>query len=95
MPQFIGEKELVVARGDKAFESGHATVSRPELDPVLRLKLAEFASFLDEIEECTQTLRVDQLEQIISHAVASCGFGSSCEARSALEWMFRQPLQLS
>jgi hypothetical protein len=95
MPHFIGEKEIVLTPRREASESAQQRAVRSELDPVLRLKLAEFASFLDEIEGCTEGLRVDQLEQIISHAVATCGFGSSGEARSALEWMFRQPLKLS
>jgi hypothetical protein len=95
MPYFIGENEIVLTPRHEAYESGQQAAARNELDLVLRLKLAEFASFLDEIECCTAALRVDQLEQIISHAVATCGFGSSTEARTALEWMFRRPLELS
>lgn len=95
MPHFIGEKEILLTPRTEARESAQRTTATTELDPVLTLKLAEFASFLDEIEPCTEGLRVDQLELIISQAVATCGFGSSGEARTALEWMFRQPLKLS
>ena len=95
MPQFIGEKEVRVTRRGETFDAGQRLAPRTKLDPVLRLKLAEFASFLDEIEDCSQNFRVDQLEQIITQAVMTCGFGSSGEARQALEWMFHQPLDLS
>jgi hypothetical protein len=95
MPNFIGEKDLTVNPRSDAIESGHGIPPRVRLDASLRLKLAEFASFLDEIEDCSAGLRVDQLEQVISHAVASCGFGSSTEARRALEWMFHQTMELS
>jgi hypothetical protein len=95
MSHFIGENEIVLTPRSEPSESGQRTPSRAELDPLLRLKLAGFALFLDEIEGYTASLRVDQLEQIISHGVATCGFQSSTEARTALEWMFRQPLKLS
>lgn len=95
MPNFIGEKELAANPLREAIESSHGISPRVRMDASLRLKLAEFAAFLDEIEDCSAGLRVDQLEQVISHAVATCGFESSSEARRALEWMFHQAMELS
>jgi hypothetical protein len=95
MPQFIGEKKVVLGSiGNPVEHSQTAPASKP-LDPALKRKLAEFALFLDDIEDCTQTLRVDQLEQLIAQAVATCGFESPSEARATLEWMFHQSIELS
>jgi hypothetical protein len=95
MPHFIGEKTVILVSTHSGLGARQGTSPGKSLDPCLKTKLAEFACFLDEIEDCSQALREDQLEQVIANAVATCGFGSSNEARATLEWMFYQPLELS
>jgi hypothetical protein len=95
MPQFTGEKKFALPSTNNSFDPCEAASPRKTLDPVLKLKLAEFALFLDSIEDCTQALRVDQLEDVIGQAVATCGFDSPGQARAKLEWMFHQALELS
>lgn len=95
MPQFTGEKKAVSTSASNTLEPCRGASPRQTLDPLLKLKLAEFACFLDEIEDCTQTLRVDQLEEVIADAIATCGFSTPGEARSTLEWMFDRPSDLS
>jgi hypothetical protein len=95
MPQFTGEKNVVLSSIGNPFEASQASAPRKALDPALRAKLAEFALVLDDIEECTHALRVDQIEDVIAQAVATCGFESSSQARATLEWMFHQSVELS
>jgi len=95
MPHSLGEKTVILASTRSGFEPRQGTSPAKPLDPALKTKLAEFACFLDEIEDCSHALREDQLEQVIANAVATCGFGSSKEARATLEWMFHQPRELS
>jgi hypothetical protein len=95
MPHFLGEKTVILASTHNGFEPRQGTSQAKALDPALKTKLAELACFLDEIEDCSHALREDQLEQVIANAVATCGFGSSTEARATLEWMFQQSLELS
>ena len=95
MPQFTGEKKVFVRSISNPWETSQVCSSGKPLDPGLKMKLAEFALFLDDIEDCSHALRVDQLEEVIAQAVATCGFESSSEARATLEWMFHQVLELS
>ena len=88
MPQFTGEKNVVLSSIGNPFEASQASAPRKALDPALRAKLAEFALFLDDIEECTHALRVDQIEDVIAQAVATCGFESSSQARATLDGCF-------
>jgi len=90
-----GRKERRLSSIGNPFEASQASAPRKALDPALRAKLAEFALFLDDIEECTHALRVDQIEDVIAQAVATCGFESSSQARATLEWMFHQSVELS
>ena len=94
MPHFNGEEQIAFNARASNSEINQCTAAA-QLDPVITLRVAQFAFFLDEIEECSNSLRRDQIEQVIAHAVATCGFANSCEARKALEWMFRQPPTLS
>lgn len=95
MPRFTGDEQVVFSAKTGSFEVDQGTAPVFQLDPAVTGKVANFAFFLDEIEECTNALRRDQIEQVIAQAVATCGFTSSCEARAALEWMFRKPPALS
>ena len=95
MPHFFSEKTVILASTHSGFEPRQGTSPAKSLDAALKTKLAELACFLDEIEDCSHALREDQLEQVIANAVATCGFGSSKEARATLEWMFQQSLEFS
>lgn len=62
-----------------------------DLDPALRVRLAEFLLSLDELEVCAEKLRDDQLESLVSDAMVACGLADVKKAHEALQWLFAPP----
>ncbi len=95
MPRIDGDKFVLLAPGPEGLERWSSPEGKPNLAPDLTFKVAQLALFLAEVEDCAQLLRGDQLEELIDHAIAACGFPASPQARAALEWLFARPQGLS
>ncbi|HEY1262956.1 MAG TPA: hypothetical protein VGF06_05495, partial [Terriglobales bacterium] len=68
---FVVDKPMQLVRTSEGFEPLGSLPGRLDLDPAFAGKLADFLSFLQEIEEYTAMLRRDQLEALISQAMVA------------------------
>ena len=92
---FVVEKPVQLVRTSEGFERLAGAPCRLDLDPAFAGKLADFMSFLEEIEEYTVLLRNDQLERLISEALVAFDLQNARRACAVAEWLAVRPGALS
>jgi len=92
MPRIDRDKPVLLVSGSEGFEQRSSLLGKPYIGPELTFKVAQFTLFLAEVEDCAIALREDQLEELIHHAVAACGFPTPPQARTQFQcsrtWLY-------